>query len=316
LREMEQAYERTGAANLRPDIVAYTTVLDAFAKSSLSSPSQGGRHRQQQQADIAMDLLDRMQKYADEEPNATFLNTWIHLLAKTTTAAAAAAAADGTHGTGKEASAAVAQGILCYMRLELKAGNELVRPCKITYTAVISVLAQVGTVAAAERAEMLLDELEGLWKKSLDRDYLPNAKTFASVLNAWAKSGSPDASARADDLLERMEQLYQETGSDDLKPNLIVFAQVFQILSKCRNSQSATRAKEVLQKMNTLHRAGCPNVRPDATTYAYVIDTFTKSGVENAAELATHVLKEVEEGYLAGMGELKPTGLLYSVREN
>jgi hypothetical protein len=151
------------------------------------------------------------------------------------------------------------------------------QPCKITFTAVISVLSHGETVASAERAELLLTELETLWKTTKDPAYLPSAKTYSSVLNALAKSGSTNAIPMADDILERMESLYNETRSDDLRPNLVVFVQMLNILANSRISHAALKAKMILQKMNQLHRAGYPDVRPDATTFAYLINVRRKS---------------------------------------
>lgn len=289
LREMEAAFEVTGDENIRPDIVAYTSVLAAYAKSGAAIGN-----------DKVIELLDRLQRYAQQTPNAPFLNAWIHLLAKTSTL-------DPMAPHDREA-----ESILAFMRAEYATGEADLKPCKITFTAVISVLAQVGTVAAAERASQLLDELQALWEATGDVDFLPNAKTFASVLNAWAKVGARITVDRADKLIERMEELYERTKSDDLKPNLIVFFQAFQVFANSRERHAATRAKDLLHKMKFLYLSGYPEVRPDATTYAYLVNAFTKLKVDNVAELASMVLEEAEAGYSAGIGGLRPTPLLYS----
>ena len=284
LCEMEDTYARTGNEHLRPDIVAYSSVLAATAKSGGSAAKP-------------LELLDRMERFGKERPNAAFLNTWIHLLSKT----------NETH-----SAASSAEVILKHMKIESAAGHEELRPCKVTYTAVITVLAQVCTADAADRAEALLDELMDLWESTHDDMYLPNAKTFASILNTVSKSGVADGIDRAEALMNRMENLYKRTGSAELRPNLIVFMQVFQILARSRNPEAGLKAKEVLHEMNRLHLMGHEYVRPDATTLAYFLNTLTKSGVENAVELATHIVSEAEEGYKAGIGHLKPTSLLYS----
>jgi pentatricopeptide repeat protein len=297
LAEMEDAFAATGNANVQPDVVSYTSVLSAFAQS-------GTIH-----ANKAHELMERMRRHAQDGPNAAFLNAWIHLLARTSTARNGGTA---TTGSQVHAAATAAGEILEYMQVEYAGGNANMKPCKITYTAVISVLAHVGTVEAARRAEALLDELHTTWERTMDDDYLPNAKTFASVLNAWAKSGSPNAGESAENLVRRMEHLYEMTKSADLEPSLVVFLQVFQVLANSRSNDAAEKAKHLLQKMHRLHLGGFHDVRPDATTYAYLINAFTKSRVGNVADLATIVLTEAEEGYRAGIGSLKPTALLYS----
>eukprot|EP00977_Amphora_coffeiformis_P001471 scaffold294_cov221-Amphora_coffeaeformis.AAC.27 len=284
LCEMEDAYARTGNEHLRPDVVAYSSVLAATAWSGGSAAKP-------------LELLDRMERYGKERPNSAFLNTWIHLLSKTNETTSAASSAEV---------------ILKHMKTESAAGHEELRPCKVTYTAVVTVLAQACSVAAADRAETLLDELVNLWEQTQDDMYRPNAKTFASVLNCVSKSGATDGIERAEALMNRMESLYQRTGAVDLRPNLIVFMQVFQILARSRNPEAGSKARDVLHQMNRLHLEGHEDVRPDATTLAYFLNTLTKSGVENAVELATHIVNEAEDGYKAGIGHLKPTSLLYS----
>lgn len=286
LCEMEQAFNETGDESLRPDIVAYSSVLSAMAKSPAGSSSK------------ALELLDRMKRSGKESPNAAFLNTWIHLLSKTNETQTAVSSAEA---------------ILEYMKRESTERNTKLRPCKVTYTAVITVLARAArSKDAAVRAEELLEELISLWETTGDYQYLPSAKTFASVLNALSKCGLDNGIERAEYLLGRMERLFEKTKSDELKPNVIVYLQVFQILARSRNPESGIKAKEILQEMNRLYLAGFKEVRPDATTMAYFLNTLTKAGVENAVEIATHVVNEVEEGYKAGIGHLKPTSLLYS----
>lgn len=284
LCEMEEAYARTGNEHLRPDVVAYSSVLAATARSGGSTAKP-------------LELLERMERYGKERPNAAFLNTWIHLLSKTNETTSAASSAEV---------------ILQHMKTESAAGHTELSPCKVTYTAVITVLAQVCSIEAADRAEVLLDELVDLWERTRNDMYRPNAKTFASVLNCVSKSGVADGIERAEALMHRMENLYNRTGAVDLRPNLIVFMQIFQILARSKNQEAGSKAKEVLHQMNRLHLEGHKDVRPDATTLAYFLNTLTKSGVENAVELATHIVTEAEEGYKAGIGHLKPTSLLYS----
>jgi pentatricopeptide repeat protein len=294
LAEMEEAFVATGDVNIQPDVVSYTSVLSAFAQS-------GSIHHNK-----AQKLLERMRLHAQDGPNAPFLNAWIHLLARTSSARNNETSGSKAH------AAAAAEEILEYMQVEYARGDAGMKPCKITYTAVITVLAHVGTADAARRAEGLLDELQTTWERTSDDDFLPNAKTFTSALNAWAKSGSPSAVESAENLVRRMEELHERTKSVELEPSLVVFLQVFQVLANSRSNDAAEKAKNLLQKMHRLHLNGFPDVRPDATTYAYLINAFTKSRVGNVADLATVVLTEAEEGYRAGIGSLKPTALLYS----
>lgn len=292
LQQMESIYEesiRRGRlqADIRPDVKAYTAVLAAHAKSG--SKSNGDDKNK------AVNLLQRMERYAGEQPNSHFFNAWIHWLAKS--------------GQGNKDSQAQAETILQLMK-----DSNRISPCKITYTAVISLYANQGTLESAQRAQELFDELENQYATTRQLMYLPNARTFAAVLNAWAKSGSTNALPQTNDLLHRMDRLYKETKAPELKPNKIVYSQIFSILSNCIDDPlvATQRAIELLEEMKLLYKQGLADTQPDATTYAFLVNTFTKAKVENAAELATTILREVEEGYANGEGALKPTTLLYS----
>jgi pentatricopeptide repeat protein len=272
LQQMEDAAPDN--PEMRPDVVAYTSVLYAYAKAGIDT-------------ERAMALIGRMERYADQKPNTTFLNTLIHLFAKASKVDHAEAL------------------------LKTMVSRDMAD--KISYTAVISAHAKVGN---ATRALELVHELESLYKKSNgDKRFLPTAKTFASVLHAISKS--KDCSKRAlvetEGLLHRMVQLHRETNDPELLPNTVVHSQIFLILSNSQDPSAPIRAQKLMEQMKQEQvQNGSKKVRPDAATYAYLINTFTKSRVTNSVERATKILEEVEQGYEAGDDSLKPTKLLYS----
>eukprot|EP00526_Cylindrotheca_closterium_P004600 CAMPEP_0113611632 /NCGR_PEP_ID=MMETSP0017_2-20120614/5658_1 /TAXON_ID=2856 /ORGANISM="Cylindrotheca closterium" /LENGTH=787 /DNA_ID=CAMNT_0000520589 /DNA_START=322 /DNA_END=2685 /DNA_ORIENTATION=+ /assembly_acc=CAM_ASM_000147 len=271
LTQMEEKAPMNEA--IRPDVVAYTSVLYAFAKA--------GTHTNE-----AMRLIDRMKKHADEQPNTTFLNTLLHLFAK-------------TH------KPEPAETLLRSMKKSDMAD-------KISYTAVISANANVGN---ATRAKELLSELWSQYESSEgNARFLPTTKTYASVLHAIAKSKgckSIDLN-EVDNLLNQLITLHQETGSPELQPNTVVYSLIFLILSNSRDPSAPERAEKLMALMKEEQERGNDHVRPDATTYAYLINTYTKSRVHNSAQMARKLLKEVEAGFEKGYDELRPTKLLYS----
>jgi len=316
--------DRYSSPSKQPDIVTYTAVLTAYARSGLPDAQEK-----------AMQLLRRCEQYSDQKPNAHFFNTFISLLANSPSTAT-------RRGTTTPASTnntpeQVAESILQHMKEQYQAsGNYDIRPTVVTYTALIAVYAShshsQGHVAAAERAEKLLNELEDLYNQTSQLEYLPNTKTFGAVLSVWAKAASAAMNhdecsgaawgdwlwQRAEGLLDRMERLFYKTGCEDLKPTTILYSQIFRILANGRDPNAATRGLKLMKKMKEMTQdRGAKNgynehILLDATMYAYLIVTFTKSKVENLQEVASQVLREVEEGYKAGMGNLKPTSLLYS----
>ncbi|CAJ1966558.1 unnamed protein product [Cylindrotheca closterium] len=259
--------------DIRPDVVAYTSVLYAFAKA--------GTHTNE-----AMQLIDRMKKHANEQPNTTFLNTLLHLFAK-------------SH------KIEPAETLLRSMKQ-----NDMAD--RISYTAVISANANVGN---AKRAKELLSEIWSQYESSEgNARFLPTTKTYASVLHAIAKSKdrtSIDLN-EVDNLLDQLRTLHQETGSPELQPNTVLYSLIFLILSNSRDPSAPERAEKLMALMKEEQGGGNENVRPDATTYAYLINTYTKSRVHNSAQMARKLLEEVEAGFEKGYDELRPTKLLYS----
>jgi Pentatricopeptide repeat domain/PPR repeat len=298
------------SSSKQPDIVTYTAVLTAYARAGLAD------------ADKALQLIRRMEKYSNDRPNAPFFNTVIHALAKS----------QGSRGnTSSSTPQQLAEAVLRHMKKEFyESCKEDIRPDKITYTAVIAVYGSHYDrgLAAAKRAEALLNELEHLYNNTNLDLYLPNTKTFGAVLSVWAKAACMSMSHEEDEsisaewlwhrtesLLERMERLYHRTHSEELKPTSILYSQVFRILANGRDPHAATRGLKLMQKMKSMiaDKTGyADKIHLDSTMYAYLIVTFTKSKVENVVEVATQILQQVEEGYKAGMGSLKPTSLLYS----
>ena len=271
LQQMELAAPEN--TEMRPDVVAYTSVLYAYANAGIDSSR-------------AIALIERMERYAQQKPNTTFLNTLIHLFAKT--------------GKTDHAEALLNTMVASDM-------ND-----KISYTAVISAHANVGN---ATRAREIFHELESLYESSdYDDRFIPTAKTFASLLHAIARS--KDCSQTdlddVDNVLERMYTLHNKTQHPELLPNTVVYSQVFLILSNSKDPSAPVRAQKLMDQMKQEQREGNPRIQPDAATYAYLINTFTKSRVSNSSDIATKLLKEVEDGFEAGDDNLKPTKLLYS----
>jgi hypothetical protein len=279
LYEMEQASPDN--PSIRPDVVAYTSVLYSYAKAGIH-------------VDQAMALISRMKEYAGEAPNTTFLNTLIHLFAK----------------QGKKDHA---ETLLISMKQ-----NDLAD--KISYTSVIAAHANVGNATRAfdlfQELEglyksSLLSSVSSEGNVIDTERFMPTEKTFTSLIHAISKSKEVSKTSldEIDKIVTRMHTLYNETKSPELLPSTATYSTIFYLLSKVRDTRAPERAAQMIDEMNSQRE---DHVRPDATTYAYLINIFTKTRVREAAKRATKYLREVEEGFAAGDDTLRPTKLLYS----
>ena len=284
LYQMEQGSPQN--PSIRPDVVAYTSVLYSYAKAGI-------------EIDRAMELINRMKEYAGEGPNTTFLNTLIHLFAK----------------QGKKDHA---ESLLHSMKQ-----NDMAD--KISYTSVIAAHANVGNATRALALFQELEGLYKISLTSsvspngepIDHErFMPTEKTFTSLIHAISKSKDVSKTSldEVDEIVKRMRTLYEKTKNPELLPSTATYSTIFYLLSKMRDIRAPERAMQMIEEMNIQQeeQGSLKIVRPDATTYAYLINIFTKTRPREAAEKATKYLKEVEEGFASGDDHLRPTKLLYS----
>jgi pentatricopeptide repeat protein len=271
LKQMEQASPEN--EEMRPDVVAYTSVLHAYAKAGIDT-------------NRAMLLIDRMQKHANQQPNTNFLNTLLHLFAKANK--------------------------LDHAETLLNSMKESGMADKISYTAVISANANVGNATRARELLSELESLYKSSKHAERFLPTTKTFASVLHAIAKGKDCKSTDLNEVDSLLDQMNKLYKQTKNPELYPNTVVYSLVFLIYSNSQDPRAPERAEDLMTRMNVEKKNGNPHVRPDATTYAYLINTFTKSKVHNSAEMARKILQEVEEGYKKGDNDLKPTKLLYS----
>eukprot|EP00529_Nitzschia_sp_RCC80_P017446 CAMPEP_0113439640 /NCGR_PEP_ID=MMETSP0014_2-20120614/143_1 /TAXON_ID=2857 /ORGANISM="Nitzschia sp." /LENGTH=834 /DNA_ID=CAMNT_0000330403 /DNA_START=172 /DNA_END=2677 /DNA_ORIENTATION=- /assembly_acc=CAM_ASM_000159 len=270
LNEMES----NAATNpsVRPDNYVYTSVLSLYAKAGVGTKR-------------AMELLERMKLYASEEPNATFLNTLIHLFAKRSKATEA------------------------LTLLESMRANNMAD--KFSYTSTISALANVGNATAALT---LFDELNKKYEQTNDDKYLPTERSFCGVMFALAngKDAYNTPIKQADKLLHQLHHLYNQTNHPELVPTRAIYSMFFLFLSKVKDKNAPSRANELLQEMKAQVSSSNTLASPNAAIFAYVINFYTKFRIRQAPRMATKLLEEVEQGFESGDDCLRPTTLLYS----
>jgi pentatricopeptide repeat protein len=248
---------------IRPDVVAYTSLLSIFAKAELDTKR-------------ALDLIPRLKKHGQAEPNAAFLNSLLHVFAK--------------------------KGKAVQTEILLKSMKENDIADKITYTTVMSAHANVGN---ATRARELFNELLGLYNKTGSDRYLPTEKTFTSLVYGIAKRKDISSTSLNDvnNIIKEMRILHKMTENPALFPSTITYSTVLYLLSKVQDKNAPNRAMQLLDEMKR------HNISIDSTIYAYIINVFTKARSPQSVEIAKRFLDEVEQGYKFG---IFPSPLFYS----
>ena len=301
--------------NLRPDIVAYTSVLYAFAKAGVDTRR-------------ALGLIDRLKKYGNEQPNTTFLNTMIHLFAK-------------------QRKIGQAEVLFASMKESLMAD-------KITYTSLISANANVGNATRAleiweelealyeetkkprylpttktvssvlyaisrsrdfpgsiDIAERLLNRLFELYRDTQDNELVPNTIAYSQVFLILSTSSDPTAPVRALKLMEHMKE-EQRSGNRLVNPDAATYAYLINTLTKARTTDAAYRATEILRDVERGYKMGDDNLKPTQLLYSAVLQAYAKSASPDGANKAEELLQRTKNLYRSGKMYAKPTTLYYN----
>jgi len=217
LRRMEHIYETTGDVRMKPTATSYTTVVAAH-----------GRSKGKNSARNAERVVKHMEKFYLQDPdhrakpNRIVYNALIDAWSKSNEVGAALRAEQ--------------------TLMKMEKYND-VRPDVVSYNAVLNAWARFANgvdgsnakdrIAAAQRAQQILEHMEGLGSikdkednegdDDNDEVVKPDAISYNTVLKAWARSGHPSAAFFAQQILQRMEELYSQTGDESIRPNVFSY---------------------------------------------------------------------------------------------
>jgi len=337
----EYLFQTLTEGTVRPDVVAFTKVISAWARS-----------RRPDAPDRAEALLSRMIDIANDEgredvrPNTFTYNALINAFARR----GLVAKAEEYLAKMREVSTNVDADCITYNSVinayassrkakkeggqralelfeEMKS-DESIRPDSVTYGSVIKCLTNAGGKANAEKAEELLDELEELYETSggADESLAPNTIIYNSVLNAW--STVRGGIGRAEAILDRMEELHG-AGNGDVSPDAFTFSSLIKAWTAAASSgkgrrkaagsgggvddtdddtdllgrSAAERAQQLLDRMEQLYRNGDDAVKPNKVVYNSVIHAWARSGEAGSAQRAEDLLARMQQQAKVGDGD-------------
>lgn len=228
---------------IRPDVVSFNTLLKCIASSKRSDSSK--------KAEAILDIMDRRYLAGDKlaKPDTISYNIAIK-----------ACFQSGDH----ERAEAVLR------RMERSDTPPVVR----TYSEILHHFVQVGTPAAAEKADRLLLSMKDLAKTS--PSLKPNMFSYTIVLNAWARSGAANAT-------DRMWKIYDQMMTDKIVLGMPCYNVLVSFLSRSRKVNDVTRADLLLQSMENSNRS---ETRPEGRHYALLLNGWIGVGdAESAARV-------------------------------
>lgn len=155
---------------------------------------------------------------------------------------------------------------------EHETGEVSVGPNTVTYNSVMNILSKGRLVDSADRAEVMLNEMESLCESGRQQ-VKPSAVSYITCISAWARSNNREKVPRAQAILERMKEAYR-CGDLDVKPTLLAYNA---LMNGCSFPVGGVdeRAHAVSVVMDTLRELrDSDHVHPDHITYATALKAF------------------------------------------
>lgn len=178
---------------------------------------------------------------------------------------------------------------------------------RISYTSYITILANIATEEAAQRASEIVENMLQASKKG---NFLikPNSQTWDSVVLAWVRCGNMD---RAAEIIQRMENL-QAAGETEMSPNVVTFSIIMDGLAKSNEIGALEKMEAIFDRMWQLYDDGNLDAQPNAFTYVTMIHAYAKARSPSAAQKAEDLLFKMYDEYQNGNVDLEPNTQLVS----
>eukprot|EP00594_Rhizosolenia_setigera_P007941 CAMPEP_0178970960 /NCGR_PEP_ID=MMETSP0789-20121207/19936_1 /TAXON_ID=3005 /ORGANISM="Rhizosolenia setigera, Strain CCMP 1694" /LENGTH=930 /DNA_ID=CAMNT_0020657731 /DNA_START=36 /DNA_END=2825 /DNA_ORIENTATION=- len=280
-----------------PDIISYTSVINAYANTGSAIKAE--------------EILDRLEQ---QETNNVRPNTYTY------SSVISAWAKSRKPDAGRRAEAV--------LRRMMDLDDPDIQPNIVTFSSVIDAHAKSRERGSAARAEAILDHMEDQFEsfdpstskskgKSTSGEITSISKikshkiltAYNSVIDAWAKSRDIDAAKRANQVLERLER------KPNVQPDIISYSSALNACAKTRGSlkdkQKAYKlAIKILNRMESTNNSDesgdRKKVKPNSITYNVLIElvgNLMSSKIQTQQKKRTKKLETIfvkccEDGYL------------------
>ena len=287
-RMMKMSVERADPDELKADVIAFNTILHAWAVSG----RRGAAER-------AEDLLRHMEHLylsgnEDVQPDTVSYTSVISAWASSKNQDAA-----------KRALA-----LLEEMEQLYEDGEDGVKPNAYSYTATINALARGKSSGSAQKAHLILTKMQQRYAAGED-DCKPDVVCYTSVINAYSKSGDSDAVENAVALLNFMIDEC-EAGDISLRPNARTYCAVITTLGRSGEYGAAEAAERLLEDMERMYAFGNRSVKPTTAVFNAVIDAYARSSYKKKAARAHQILLRMLEEASEGNGDIYPDVVSYN----
>ena len=309
LDELQQLYDK-GDHSCRPDTIVYSSAISALAKTP-------GNYKR------AHDLLYRMERDYDRG--------LVHL--KPNHFSYSAALTSCWDRFSPEESLTRAEYLLNHVKGRHEAGLSDIQPNTVVYNGLLDVCSQCQSIVAAEKALLLLREMQ------TNPACQPDSITYCTVITAFSRSGDARCGQMAVDLLQDM--ITTRSGGGQVKPNTFVYGAAIAAQAKCGDAataqrlfdemllqnclpntivynslisacRSSTRALSLLQEMYRRNDQGEKFVKPNTITYNTVLGALAASSA-SPPQAAQALLEDMKRRTAAREPGVRPDSVTYSI---
>ncbi len=290
LNIMEDLYTSTKDEKIKPDLISFSSVLNAYAKSA--SYDQNAPRTAEK---ILMRML-KVQKDSEDGSNQ-IINVWSFNAVLNAYAA---------QGAGQRAL------LLLQLMEDLteRHDDNTIRPDTYSYNTVLKALARSKEKGSIGKALQILDRMEEKSDNG-DLEVKPDGVSYNTVILAIANNGGQGSGKSAERILRRMEKQYYK-GHEASKPTSATYTSLIKAWT-CEKKFSTRRAEEIVNKLRKEASKQKGAVAPDTSIYNALLNCYAKSGERNAAKRAEEIIQMMLLEYSeTGDESIKPNFRTYT----
>ncbi|KAL3941933.1 MAG: hypothetical protein SGBAC_003789 [Bacillariaceae sp.] len=308
-RRMQALYQQQGWEQVRPNTIAYTTVIHGWSSQL---------EKEEDKADEAEALLkeqleDFQSGNEDCRPDTRTFNAVLNVIAKSSTSSKDSGRGgdaldrckvilhqmqnlSNTAGwdCGPDSYSLTSTILCCTNTVGPEAAEKLlaklletmsIAPSVVPYNIILRGYAKKGNGKAASALLALLEDLDGV---------LPDETSYNTVLYAWSQSKDRSAPQKAEALLWEMQENDDDDATNNkISPSVVSFGSVLQCWTQHaqKSKEAAVRGEELLRQMQDL------KITPNTICFNTVLNGWATVGrkfqVPEALEKASILLREL-----------------------
>ncbi len=308
-----QLLPKMKAHGIDPDVVAYTSILNCWAKTTSREERQVAHTHAIQILQEMEDLYTSQQDQYHVKPTAITYATAIKAIGNSLA----------------DDAPVLAEQVLHRMYRWTELGCIHVPPTVEVYNALIMSLSVTGntrnnsTWSRSTRAHKAEQWLQEMYRRTSQGEIgvEPNIRTWGAVLKAWAESGRADAGEQAQRLLDQMEEWYNNDKSS-VAPNVVCYTTVMNAWARGTSTPAKVALRHVeklLKHMEDLYKAtGDPTIRPNKISYISAMDAWSRKAKSkaHAATQAQAIVDRMMKLYALDQGYDRPTRIVFNALIN